>query len=43
MMTSIAHDANLSQLAATLMAAQVVLLPLTLVGWMTLFLATVYT
>ena len=43
MMVTIAHDERLSQLAAMLMAAQVVLLPLTLVGWMTLFLATVYT
>jgi predicted permease len=42
MMVTIAHDAKLSQLAARLMAAQFVLLPLTLVGWIALFLATVY-
>ncbi|KAJ1619899.1 auxin efflux carrier [Pavlovales sp. CCMP2436] len=42
MMVTLSQSAELSQLAAKLMAAQVVVLPVVLVGWMTLFLATSY-
>jgi hypothetical protein len=42
MMVTVAHDAELSRLAASLMAAQFVILPCMLVGWIAIFLTVVY-
>jgi hypothetical protein len=41
-MVTLSQSAELSQLAAKMLAAQIVVLPVILVGWMTLFLATSY-